>query len=96
MTVYLADPRQAARVLAAARAVDPTVDRSLVRFQKAAAARAALDAAAQTRAHWRTPGGCRVRVDMVRPAADASRLELDVDEPAAAPAACGQHRHRPP
>ena len=87
VTVYLTDPGQAARVLAAARAVDPTVDSSLIRFQKAAATHAALDAAARHVVALADAGKLPVHVDMVGPAADASGLELDVDDPAAAPAA---------
>ena len=87
VTVYLTDTGQAARVLAAARAVDPTIGSSLIRFQKAAATHAALDAAAQHVVALADTGKLPVHVDMVGPAADASGLELDVDDPAAAPAA---------
>ncbi|MEY9858429.1 hypothetical protein ABH935_004044 [Catenulispora sp. GAS73] len=87
VTVYVTDTAQAARVLAAARAVDPTIDGSLIRFQKAAATHAALDAAAQRVVALADAGKLPVHVDLVGPAADASGLELDVDDPAAAPAA---------
>lgn len=87
VTVYLTDTGQAARVLAAARAVDPTIDRSLIRVQKAAATHAALDAAAQRVVALADAGKLPVHVDLVGPAADASGLELDVDDPAAATAA---------
>ncbi|MEY9890427.1 hypothetical protein ABIA31_004085 [Catenulispora sp. MAP5-51] len=87
VTVYLTDPAQAARVLAAARATDPAIDGSLIRFQKAAATHAALDAAAQRVVALADAGKLPVHVDMVGPAGDASGLELDVDDPSAAPAA---------
>lgn len=87
VTVYLTDTGQAGRVLAAARAVDPGIDSSLIRFQKAAATHAALDAAAQRVVALADAGKLPAHVDMVGPAADASGLELDVDDPAAAPAA---------
>jgi hypothetical protein len=87
VTVYLTDPAQAPRVLAAARAADPKIDASLIRFQKAAATHAALDAAARRVIALADAGKLPVHVDLVGPAADASGLQLDVDDPAAAPAA---------
>ncbi|MBS2554241.1 hypothetical protein KGQ19_46045 [Catenulispora sp. NL8] len=89
VTVYLTDTGQAARVSAAARAVDPTIDTSLIRFQKAAATHAALDTAAQRVVALADAGKLPMHVDLVGPAADASGLQLDVDDPAAAPAAFG-------
>lgn len=87
VTVYLTDPGQAARVLAAARAADPKIDSSLIRFQKAAATHAALDAAARHVVALADAGKLPAHVDMVGPAADASGLEVDVDDPATARAA---------
>jgi hypothetical protein len=87
VTVYLTDPMQAARVVAAARAVDPKIDSSLIRFQKAAATHAALDTAARHVLALADAGKLPVHVDLVGPAADASGLELDVDQPTTAPAA---------
>ncbi|MEY9929338.1 hypothetical protein ABH926_003978 [Catenulispora sp. GP43] len=87
VTVYLTDTAQAARVLAAARAANPGVDSSLIRFQKAAATHAALDAAAQRVVALADAGKLPVHVDLVGPAGDASGLELDVADPATAPAA---------
>jgi hypothetical protein len=87
VTVYLTDPGQAKRVLAAARAVDPTIDSSLIRFQPAAATHAALDAAARRVVALADAGELPVHVDMVGPATDASGLELDVDDTTAAAAA---------
>ena len=89
VTVYLTDTAQAARVLAAARAVDPKINSSLIRFQKAAATHAALDAAARRVVALADAGKLPAHVDMVGPAADASGLELDVDDPATAAAVAG-------
>ncbi|NUR25899.1 MAG: peptidase [Catenulispora sp.] len=87
VTVYLTDPGQSKRVLAAARAVDPKIDSSLIRFQPAAATHAALDAAARRVVALADAGKLPVPVDMVGPAPDASGLELDVDDTTAAAAA---------
>ncbi|GAA1973224.1 peptidase [Catenulispora subtropica] len=84
VTVYLTDPAQAKRVLAAARAVDPRIDGSLIRFRPAAATHAALDEAAQRVVALADAGKLPVHVDMVGPAPDASGLELDVDDEASA------------
>ena len=87
VTVYLTDPAQAARVLAAARSVDPRIDGSLLRVRPAAATHAALDAAARRVVALADAGRLPVRVDLVGPAADASGLEVDVEDTEAARAA---------
>lgn len=87
VTVYLTDLGARARVLAAARAADPKIDSSLIRFQKAEATHATLDAAARQVVALADAGKLPVHVDLVGPAGDASGLELDVDDVAAAPAA---------
>ncbi|NUP49136.1 MAG: peptidase, partial [Catenulispora sp.] len=87
VTVYLTDPAQAERVLAAARAIDPKIDGSLIRFRPAAATHAALDAAARRVVALADAGKLPVHVDLVGPAADASGLELDVDDTQSAAAA---------
>ncbi|GAA2055693.1 hypothetical protein GCM10009839_75610 [Catenulispora yoronensis] len=84
VTVYLTDPAQAKRVLTAARAVDPAIDGGLIRFLPAAATHAALDAAARRVVALADAGQLPVHVDLVGPAADASGLELDVDDTVAA------------
>lgn len=81
--VYLTDPGQTARTVAAAKAVDPTIDVSRIRVAKAARTHQQLNAAALKVLDLVEANKLPYKVYLVGPAPDASSLEINVDNPAA-------------
>jgi hypothetical protein len=82
--VYVTDPGQASRVLASAEALDPSIDTAKIRIEKAAYAYKTLVTASEQLLDLGESNKLPYSVFMVGPKPDASGLEVDVDDPAAA------------
>jgi hypothetical protein len=82
--VYVTDPGQESRVLTSAKAVDPSINTAKIRIEKAAYTNKALVTASEQLLDLGESNKLPYRVFMVGPKPDASGLEVDVDDPAAA------------
>ena len=85
VVVYLTDPAQAGRAVAAALAVDRTIDASRIQVRPAAATHRALDAASRRVVALADAHQIPYSIGMVGPAADASGVEVDVSGTPGAP-----------